>query len=119
MIEIDSANCHIYCCSDTSLYIYDFNGNLLRQLDHCHELAITTCVYSSKSKCILTGSIDGFVKVWSLAGGLVETFRAHSRPVTRLVLNPLNSNLVLSASLDGSLKLWSLDIMQLVYQLDI
>ena len=55
------------------------------------------------------------VKVWSLTGGLVETFRSHSRSVTNLLLHPDDSSLVLSSSLDGSVKVWSLDIMELMY----
>lgn len=115
-LEVDTINHHLYCCTDRSLLIYDFNGNLLRHYPNIHKLVVTCSVYSSTSKLLLTGSLDCDIKVWSIAGGLIETFRGHSRAVTRLLLSPFNSNFVLSSSLDGTVKMWSLDIMQMIYQ---
>jgi len=115
-IDIDSVNCQLYCCTERDLFIYDFNGNLIRHYAAMHKMAITCCVYSPTAKVVITGSADGDIKVWSSAGGLLETFRAHSLPISSLILNPHNTNLILSASLDGSIKMWSLDIMQQIYQ---
>ena len=115
-LEVDVVNHHLYCCTDRNLLIYDFNGNLLRHYKNIHSLVVTCSVYSTTSKLLLTGSMDTEIKVWSIAGGLIETFRGHCRPVTKLLLNPFNSNSVLSSALDGTIKMWSLDIMQLIYQ---
>ena len=115
-IDIDSLNNHLYCCTARDLFIYDFNGNMMRHYPNVHKMAITCCVYSPTAKVVITGSVDNDIKIWSLAGGLIETFRAHSMPISSIVLNPHNSNLVLSSSLDGTIKMWSLDIMQQVYQ---
>jgi WD40 repeat protein len=117
-IEVDTVNCHLYCCTRTDLYIYDFNGSLIRIYKDCHRLSITTCVYSPNAKVVLTGSEDAEIKVWSLAGGQIEIFRGHTSSVTNLVLNPYNSNLVISSSLDGTIKMWSLDVMQMIYELN-
>lgn len=116
-IDIDSLNCHLYCCTTKDLFIYDFNGNMLRHYENVHKLAITCCVYSPSARVVITGSVDCEIKIWSLAGGLLETFKGHSMPISSIILNPHNSNLFLSASLDGTIKMWSLDIMQQIYQL--
>jgi WD40 repeat protein len=60
--------------------------------------------------------MDCEIKVWSIAGGLIEIFKGHKRTLTKLLLNPHNQNLVLSSSLDGTVKMWSLDVMQLIYE---
>jgi WD40 repeat protein len=113
---VDSVNNHLYCCTDRNLMIYDFNGNLLRYYENIHKLVVTCSVYSTSSKLLVTGSLDTEIKVWSITGGLIETFRAHTRAVTKLLLNPYNANCLFSSSLDGTVKIWSLDIMQMLYQ---
>ena len=55
------------------------------------------------------------MKVWSLNGGLVHTFRGHSRAVTGLLLHPETSSILITCSLDGSVRMWSLDTMDLLY----
>lgn len=115
-IEVDTINCHLYCCTTTDLYIYDFNGHLMRTYVNCHQFTITACLYSPISKVVLTGSEDSTIKIWSLSGGHIDTFRGHTRAITHLVLNPHYSNLVISSSKDGSIKMWSLDVMQMIYE---
>lgn len=56
------------------------------------------------------------VKVWSLTGGLVHTFRGHSRAVTNLLIHPQTSSIIITCSLDGSLRMWSLDTMDVFYK---
>lgn len=106
----------MFCCTKNDLFIYDFNGNLLRSFKSLHDSSISCCVYSPISRYLLTGSEDASIKIWSLNGGFIEEFRGHSKTVTNLILNPYNSNLVISSSLDGSIKMWSLDVMQLIYE---
>ena len=115
-IEIDIANCHLFCCSTNDLYIYDFNGNLMRHFQDLHKMSITAVCYSPKHKLVLTGSLDSNVKAWNLQGLLVQTFSGHSKAITKLILNPFNSNLVLSSSIDGFVKMWCLDTMQEIYE---
>nr|KAG5708463.1 hypothetical protein BaRGS_026190 [Batillaria attramentaria] len=80
-------------------------------------MSITGCRYSVAGKVLVTSSIDTEVKVWSLTGGLVHTFRGHSRAVTNLLIHPHNSTIVITCSLDGSLRMWSLDTMDCIYSL--
>ena len=56
------------------------------------------------------------MKVWSLMGGLIHTFRGHSRAVTNLLLHPTTSSIVLTCSLDGTVRMWSLDTMDCIYR---
>ena len=106
----------MFCCSSSDLYIYDFNGNLIRHFADLHKMSITAVVYSAKAKLVLTGSLDSKIKVWSLQGVLVHTFSSHSKAITKLILNPFNSNLVLSSSIDGYVKMFSLDTMSEIYE---
>ena len=79
-------NCQMFCCSSSDLYIYDFNGNLIRHFSDLHKMSITAVVYSAKAKLVLTGSLDSKIKVWSLQGVLVHTFSSHSKAITKLIL---------------------------------
>lgn len=56
------------------------------------------------------------VKMWSLRGGLVHTFRGHSRAVTSIVVHPVKPSIIVTASLDGSVRMWSLNTMEILYR---
>lgn len=56
------------------------------------------------------------VKMWSLRGGLVHTFRGHSRAVTSIVVHPIKPSIIVTASLDGSVRMWSLNTMEILYR---
>ena len=88
----------------------------MRHFPDLHKMSITAVCYSSSAKLVLTGSLDSKVKAWSLQGILVQTFSSHSKSITKLMLNPFNSNLVLSSSIDGFIKMYSLDTMQEIYE---
>ena len=118
-MDIDLENCHLYCCTTTDLFIYDFNGNILRHFPEIHKMPITACVYSPTAKLVITGSMDTSMKVWSLLGGLIEILHGHSKAITKIILNPYCSNLIISSSLDGYIKMWSLDTMQEIYELNL
>ncbi|XP_076448164.1 uncharacterized protein LOC143284909 isoform X2 [Babylonia areolata] len=114
-VELDYNLEHLYCCSDTDLHVYNLEGKELFKFNRAHTLSITGCRYSIAAKVLVTSSLDTEVKVWSLTGGLVHTFRGHSRAVTNLLVHPHNSTLILTTSLDGSLRMWSLDTMDAIY----
>ncbi|KAK7499549.1 hypothetical protein BaRGS_00009201 [Batillaria attramentaria] len=116
-VELDYNLEHLYCCSDTDLHVYDLQGKQLFKFERAHTMSITGCRYSVAGKVLVTSSIDTEVKVWSLTGGLVHTFRGHSRAVTNLLIHPHNSTIVITCSLDGSLRMWSLDTMDCIYSL--
>ncbi|XP_059144785.1 uncharacterized protein LOC131931960 [Physella acuta] len=116
-VEMDYNLEQLYCCSDTGLHVYDLDGKQLLTFERAHTMTITGCRYSRTACVLVTSSLDTEVKVWSLMGGLVHTFRGHSRAVTSLLLHPYNSSIVVTCSLDGSLHMWSLDTMESIYSL--
>ncbi|KAJ8047090.1 Transcriptional repressor tup11 [Holothuria leucospilota] len=116
-LELNERMQHLYCCSDTDMLCYDMDGKFLFKIVRAHKSQITGCKYSPLSRMLVTGSFDTEVKVWSMTGGLVHTFRGHSRAVTNVVLHPESSSLVLTSSLDGTVRMWSLDIMEEIYSI--
>ncbi|XP_041348822.1 uncharacterized protein LOC121368244 isoform X2 [Gigantopelta aegis] len=108
---------HLYCSSDTDLFVYDMQGKLLFTFARAHSMSITGCCYSLAAKVLVTASVDSEVKVWSLSGGLVHTFRGHSRAVTSLSIHPQNSAIAITSSLDGTIRLWSLEFMDALYSM--
>ncbi|XP_060076269.1 uncharacterized protein LOC132555908 [Ylistrum balloti] len=118
-VELDHHLQHLYFCSDTDLQVYNLQGKRLFKYEKAHTMSITGCVYSQSAKVLITSSVDCEVKVWSLMGGMVHSFRGHSRAVTNLLLHPDSSSLIITASLDGSIRMWSLDTMELVYNITV
>ncbi|XP_021350983.1 uncharacterized protein LOC110448841 isoform X2 [Mizuhopecten yessoensis] len=118
-VELDHHLQHLYFCSDTDLHVYNLQGKRLFKYEKAHTMSITGCVYSQSAKVLITSSVDCEVKVWSLMGGMVHSFRGHSRAVTNLLLHPDSSSLIVTASLDGSIRMWSLDTMELVYNITV
>ncbi|XP_078678210.1 uncharacterized protein LOC144914315 [Branchiostoma floridae x Branchiostoma belcheri] len=118
-VQLDLNMQHLYCCTETDLYCYSTEGQLLYKILRAHKTFITGCQFSQHAKLLVTSSHDFEVKVWSIKGGLVHVFRGHSRGVTQLVLHPATSALVLTSSLDGTVKMWSLDTMDIIYSLNL
>ncbi|XP_048253112.1 uncharacterized protein LOC124133882 isoform X3 [Haliotis rufescens] len=116
-VDLDYNLDHLYCCSDTDLHAYDMQGKLLFKFSQAHAMTITGCQYSVACKVLVTASVDSEVKVWSLRGGLVHTFRGHSRAVTHLLIHPDTSTIAITSSLDGTVRMWSLDTMDALYSL--
>ncbi|KAH9503741.1 hypothetical protein Btru_066529 [Bulinus truncatus] len=116
-VELDYHLEHLYCCSDTGLHVYDLEGKELLKYERAHTMTITGCRFSKSANFLVTSSVDTEVKVWSLLGGLVHTFRGHSRAVTNLMLHPFTPSIIVTCSLDGSIRMWSLDTMECLYSL--
>ncbi|CAL1535162.1 unnamed protein product [Lymnaea stagnalis] len=116
-VDLDYNLEHLYCCSDTGLHVYDLDGKEILKFESAHSMTITGCRYSQYANFLVTCSVDCEVKVWSVLGGLVHTFRGHSRAVTSLMLHPATSSIVITCSLDGSIRMWSLDTMECHYSI--
>ena len=67
---------HIFlliCRFDKSLCFYEFDKldkpkEAFHRIRKCHTSAIVSMAYDHKSNTVLTGSIDGSMKVWSVEG---------------------------------------------------
>eukprot|EP00201_Polytomella_parva_P021851 CAMPEP_0175043714 /NCGR_PEP_ID=MMETSP0052_2-20121109/3361_1 /TAXON_ID=51329 ORGANISM="Polytomella parva, Strain SAG 63-3" /NCGR_SAMPLE_ID=MMETSP0052_2 /ASSEMBLY_ACC=CAM_ASM_000194 /LENGTH=378 /DNA_ID=CAMNT_0016306845 /DNA_START=48 /DNA_END=1181 /DNA_ORIENTATION=- len=64
---------------DKCICVYDFDKlerpkEAMQRMRGCHSAAIISMSYDSVNNTILTGSIDGSMKVWSLEGRLLDKF---------------------------------------------
>jgi len=73
-----------------------------------HSGLITSIAFSPDGKLIASGSWDRTVKLWSLDGRLLRTFKGHKRFVYSVAFGP-GGKLIASGSWDRTVKLWTLD----------
>jgi WD40 repeat protein len=73
-----------------------------------HALAVSCGLFVKNGQILVTGSLDGSIKLWDLnKGELLVTFKEHSGSVRGLAVLP-DGNTLLSASDDKTVKLWDL-----------
>ena len=71
--------------------------------------------FSSDSKMIASSSKDGNIKLWSIEGEELATFKEGNSPVTSLSFSPDGKTLA-SANEDGTIVLWNLGLDELLSQ---
>ena len=69
-----------------------------------HIQIITSVAFSPDGQRVLTGSVDGIVKLWDLSGRVIQTFTGHLDGVNSVAFSP-DGQKVLTGSLDGTVKL--------------
>ncbi|GBO53177.1 high-affnity carbon uptake protein Hat/HatR [Pseudanabaena sp. lw0831] len=69
---------------------------------------VTSVAFSPDSKTIATGSADSNVKLWSLDGKELQTFKGHTDKVHSVAFSP-DGKTIVTGSYDKTVKLWSLD----------
>lgn len=70
------------------------------------ETEISAVAISPNGSALLTGNLDGGMKLWDLDNGsLIQVFEGHTDRVYDLAFSP-NGTRILSGSRDGTLKLW-------------
>ena len=78
-----------------------------------HTDSLKTLAVSTDGKIIASAGYDRTIKLWTMAGELLQTIEAHNLAITALEFaapSPNSGEYVLaSASWDNSVKLWSLD----------
>ena len=85
--------------SDPGTYFYK---NILRG----HSGKVSDVAYSPDGKNILTGSSDGFIRIWDAKNGeSIKVICCHNAPITSVAYAP-NGKHIVSASLDGSVEIW-------------
>ncbi|KAL0231763.1 hypothetical protein GEMRC1_011167 [Eukaryota sp. GEM-RC1] len=89
------------------LVVWDWSAECFLLKHSGSFVAPPTCVaYSKDSRAVVTGGIDGVVRVWSAdKGTCIATLKAHSTPVASVCFSGEGGNLVvLSSSSDGTVK---------------
>jgi len=74
-----------------------------------HAWDVNDICFSNDMRSIFSASDDNYIKKWSVSSIRLEnTFKGHSRSVTRVVLSP-NGKYLASIAKDNSVRIWSLD----------
>jgi sugar lactone lactonase YvrE len=99
-----SKNTQMIVASNLSVIVY---GS--KELNRIQNSDIVLSVaFSPDGKAIACGSWDNTVKLWSLDGRELQTFRGHSNGVFSIAFSP-DGKTIASGSADNTVKLWSLD----------
>lgn len=99
VVETDSNNGAVH--SLTLIRLSD--GQRLNRIDV--GMALSAYAVSPSGELILTGHENGDIQVWSRDGKRLQQFKAHSREVTSLAIDP-TQRYVISLSKDKTIKLW-------------
>ncbi len=97
-------------CLDCSIRKYSqlspLSGNKIGE----HDTSVKCMIVDPVSqKYLISGSFDGAIKVWDIAGQrCVASWFGHNRALLAFFINPENPNILISTSEDGTLKLWDL-----------
>mmetsp|Transcript_33374 Transcript_33374/g.84557 ORF Transcript_33374/g.84557 Transcript_33374/m.84557 type:complete len:866 (-) Transcript_33374:212-2809(-) len=81
---------------DKAICIYEFDKldkprEAFQRMRKCHTAAIVSMAYDHTANCILSGSIDGSMKVWSMEGRLLDKFEnINDQPVCAAYVPPIN-----------------------------
>jgi WD40 repeat protein len=91
---------------DRAIKLWDFNGNLLRELSG-HKREVMAVDFSHDGQRLISGSADGTVKEWDVTrGSEINTINAHDGWVRTVSYNH-NSTLIASGGDDGKINIWN------------
>ena len=109
----------IYAVWDAHIAVLEPSLASIERTSHnLHSRAISGVIVHPSSEILITSSLDGTIKVWSLSLFLLHVIDGHRAGVSQISLNPVNSDLLLSTSLDHSLRVWDLNSYSQLYRLD-
>ena len=72
-----------------------------------HSSSVISVAFSPDGKTIVTGSLDGTIKLWNLQGEVIESLKGHRNGVNSVAFSPDGDNIA-SVGNDGTVKLWNL-----------
>lgn len=91
------------------IYAIDAKGFHRLQNIKAHHSSITALEFYSRANCLITGSVDKTLKIWSRNEfgqyGLFQKYQTHLGSVTSILTDPLRL-MFYSASLDGTILGW-------------
>ncbi|XP_064383959.1 apoptotic protease-activating factor 1-like isoform X2 [Halichondria panicea] len=70
--------------------------------------AVMACAFSPSGETIATGSMNGIVRIWNLAGELQSTFTGHTSHIRSCVFSQ-DGKLLATASLDHTARVWTVE----------
>jgi WD40 repeat protein len=83
-------------------------GRIVRTLKG-HKKYVTAVAYSPDGRTLLSGDLDGTVKLWSITWGLaIDTFRGHSDAITSIHFSP-DGRLAATGSWDSTCRIWDVE----------
>ncbi|XP_075161286.1 cilia- and flagella-associated protein 52 isoform X2 [Haematobia irritans] len=87
------------------------SGRLIYAIPNAHNKGCSALAVSSSGRIIVTGGIEGQVRVWKIEPyrqSLLGVLKDHSGPITSLDFNKTDTE-VISASCDGSCVVWDVN----------
>lgn len=94
---------------DTSIKIWNADGNLIKQIENAHNGPVNTINFSPDGKTFISGSNDNSIKIWTADGTLIKQIdNAHNSAIRSVRYSP-DGNSFVSGSDDYSIKIWSSD----------
>jgi WD40 repeat protein len=98
-----------------SIGVWDLETH--RNILKVREPGLTACAMTRSGTRLLTGSVDGTLRVWDLKTASTHRFHGHPEPV-RACAATGNGNRALTLSEDGTLRVWDLEERKCVDWLD-
>ncbi|XP_052231228.1 WD repeat-containing protein 97-like isoform X3 [Dreissena polymorpha] len=99
----------IFLSVQTSVVVYNvFEGKLLSYKKNLHERDITALTFFNPLKYLVTGALDGTIKIWDHKWHVQMVFVGHTNKITSLDIYP-HGSAIISASTDCTIRVWNLD----------
>lgn len=89
----------------STIQLLNRRGRLVRTLKG-HTAAVKDVVFSSDSKTIVSGSVDGTVKIWSTDGQLVKNLTSNRR-INTVAISPDGQIIASASEEDKAIRLWN------------
>jgi WD40 repeat protein/serine/threonine protein kinase len=93
---------------DGTTCLFDFEGNLIRQIDNKRGIAVSAIAWSHSGARMLIGYDDGAVELRDADGGPVCDLGTHAGRVTVVMFSPTDDCIV-TASFDGDVRISNKD----------
>lgn len=87
----------------SSVKLWDEQANL--QASFAHKYAVTSLVFSSDGKQVLTASVDASARLWNLQGEVLAHYGKHALKVNVAAFSPEESRIITAAD-DGTALIW-------------
>ncbi|XP_055955273.1 WD repeat-containing protein 97 [Patella vulgata] len=99
----------LYLAIDSGVVVFNIHhGKMLLHKKDLHVRSITALTFFNPLKYVVTGALDGSIKVWDEKWHIVMVFVGHCEKVNALAVYP-NGPAVISASTDHTIRVWNLE----------